>query len=160
MDGEAQHGSVVLPDQFFEGGGIALLGFADEQAVVHADRASLANLWPGGSKSSSIDISRSDASFVCVTHDHPFRPHESSITQNLRSLICPAYHDQCHVVLTRVAASEVLGRAQHGKQRAACTGAMGNLCGSCQALCTELGTVLVSALCDAVGIAQQCVARP
>src|SRR5712692_4683139 len=75
-------------------GGIALLGFADEQGVVHADRASLANLWPGGSKSSSIDISWSDASFACVTHDHHsvrtnlqlFRISdysESSITQNL-----------------------------------------------------------------------------
>src|SRR5947209_6853613 len=76
--------------------------------------------------------------------------------------VCPEKHFLINVltILPRLAASEVLGRAQHGKQRAACTGAMGNLCGSCQALCTELGTVLVSALRDAVGIAQQCVARP
>src|SRR5208282_1008476 len=85
---------------------------------------------------------------------------ESSITQNLRSLICPAYHDQSHVVLARLAASEVLGRTQHGKKRAASTGTTGNLCRSCQALCTELSTILVSALRNTVGIAQQCVARP
>src|SRR5713226_584298 len=82
-------------------------GLADEQGVVHADRASLANLSPGGGKSSSIDMSWSDANFACVTHDHhSVRTNlrslricdhsESAITQNLRSLICPAYHDQCH----------------------------------------------------------------
>jgi hypothetical protein len=44
MDGEAQHGAVVLLDQLFEGGGIALLGLADKQSVIHGDRTSLANL--------------------------------------------------------------------------------------------------------------------
>src|SRR5712692_7498871 len=78
MDGEAQHGAVVLPDQFFEGGGIALLGFADKQGVVHADWASLASLRPGGAKSSSMRITWSDASFACITHDHP------SICTNIR----------------------------------------------------------------------------
>src|SRR5208282_1340754 len=160
MDGEAQHGVVVLLDQFFEGGGIALLGLADKQGVVHADWASLANLWPGAGKSSSIDISWSDASFASVTHDHHLRPHEPSMVQTLRSLICPAYHDHSHVVLARLAASEVLDRTQHGKKRAASTGTMGNLCRSSQALCTELSTIFISALRNTVGIAQQCVARP
>src|SRR5208282_1008474 len=85
MDGEAQHGAVVLLDQFFEGGGIALLGLADKQGVIHGDGTSLANLWPGAGKSSNIDISWCDASFASVTHDHHLRPHVSSIVQNLRS---------------------------------------------------------------------------
>src|ERR1700733_7890019 len=160
MDGEAQHGAVILVDQFFEGGGVALLGLADKQRDIHGDWTGLTNLWPGGGKSSSIDICWSYTSFAGVTHDNYLRPHESSTVRNLRSIICPAYHDHSHVVLARPAASEVLGRTQHGEKRAASIGTTGGLCRSSQALCTELSTLLVSALRNTVGITQQCVARP
>ena len=42
MDRQAQHGAIILPHQFFEGGGVALLGFADQRGVIHpVDRATL-----------------------------------------------------------------------------------------------------------------------
>src|SRR5712692_163417 len=85
---------------------------------------------------------------------------ESSITQNPGSLMCAAHYDQSHVVLTRLAAGEILDCAQHGKQRAACGRTTGTLCRSRQPFRTELGSVFVSALRDAIGIAQQCVPRP
>src|SRR5712692_1941093 len=80
MNGQAQNGAIVLPHQFFEGGGIALLGLADEQGVIHASRAAFASPWPRSGKSSSVDIGWSDASFACVRHDY------HSVQTNLRSL--------------------------------------------------------------------------
>src|SRR5712691_4775045 len=42
VDSQPQHRSIVLPYQFFEGGSVSLLSFADERGIVHAARASAA----------------------------------------------------------------------------------------------------------------------
>src|SRR5580704_2893868 len=38
VDGQPQHGAIVLPHQFFESGGVALLGLANQHGIVHSDR--------------------------------------------------------------------------------------------------------------------------
>ncbi len=38
VDGQAEHGAIVLPDQFFESGRVALLRLANQRGIVHPDR--------------------------------------------------------------------------------------------------------------------------
>ena len=64
VNGQTQHGAIVLPHQFFERGGVALLGLANQRGIVHPDRrAPAARLdggrAPGGSGMASHEFCRS-----------------------------------------------------------------------------------------------------
>jgi hypothetical protein len=68
MNRQAEDGTIILPNQFFEGRSVAKLGLADKPRIIHADGAASCHLTRGRQSDAVQD--RPNANFASVRHHH------------------------------------------------------------------------------------------
>ena len=152
MNRKAQHGTIVLPDQFFERCSVALLSGADKPRVIHT-RCDRRRLPARRKEAEVVHVGRRAASFAYLRHDH------FPVRSKIQLVVCPSHHDQRHVVFTGTASGEILGRAQHGKYRRTRGGTARELCYREQAFYAKIRSGQVAAFGNSIGIAEQRVTR-
>ena len=108
VDGQAQHGAIVLPHQFFEGGGVALLGLANQRGIVHADRRAPAGLFHG-TEHRAVQVWR-HTNFAALRHTHIRLPDE---------LVTRSVHREDEARLVRLRVQPSAAGAQCARPRCA-----------------------------------------